>query len=70
MNKIEKTRLTTVCCAIWQSLNEAERENYYFDCGLIGFIEMVATLLYMDIADFNDTDFDVIIDTLNEVVTI
>ena len=69
MNKLEKARLTAMCCAIWQLLTKTERENYYFDCGIIGFIEAVATMLYMDIADFDDDDFDFIIDSLDEVVT-
>lgn len=69
MNKFEKTRLTTICIAIWQLLTEAERKNYYLDCGIIGFIETVATMLYMDIADFDDDDFDAIIDNLDTVVT-
>ena len=69
MNKREKTRLTEVCCAVWSLLTTAEREQYYYDCGTIGFIEVIATMLYIDIADFDDTDFDEIINVLDNAVT-
>lgn len=69
MNKKEKTRLTEVCYAVWSLLTTIEREQYYCDCGTIGFIEVIATMLYMDIADFADTDFDEIINVLDNTVT-
>jgi hypothetical protein len=68
MNKFEKLRLTELCNTIWKLLTNDERENYFYDCGTIGFVEAVADMLYLDLEELSDADLDDISAALDSVV--
>ena len=68
MNEFDKFRLTELCNTIWKLLTNDERENYFYDCGTIGFVEAVADMLYLDLEELSDTELDDISAALDGVV--
>ena len=54
------TRLQEICYKVWQLLTEEEQENYYYDTGLIGFIEDAAALIRFDADKLTETDLNLI----------
>ena len=68
MNEFDKLRLTELCNTIWKLLTDDERENYFYDCGTIGFVEAVADMLYLDLEELSDTELDDISAALDSVV--
>ena len=54
------TRLQEICYTVWQLLTEDERETYYYNTGLIGFIEDDASLIGFDVNKLNETDLNLI----------
>ena len=58
----QEKRLETLCVETWQLLTNTERENYFFDCGTIDFVENIANLIYFDIESLAPEKLDIILD--------
>ena len=54
------TRIQEICYKVWQLLTDDEKESYYYDTGLIGFIEDVAGLIRFDADKLTETDLNLI----------
>lgn len=60
-------RLKELCCKIWKLLSEDEQEGYFCGDGTYGFIENVAALIYVDIAELSDEEMEDIANALDEI---
>lgn len=62
-----KERLKELAISVWNQLSNEEKEDYYNDCGTIGFIEDIARLLHMsqDLLDsLTEVELNEILDAL------
>ena len=57
-------KLTRMCKNVWKKLSTQEREAYYHDTGMMGFICDVACLLHLDVTTITFETFTKITEEL------
>lgn len=56
--KMNYKRLCKFGRKVWKSLTHNERVNYYYDTGTIGFVEKISSILYIDLDEFSQEEFE------------
>jgi hypothetical protein len=59
-------RLKEMCVAIWSMLTDEEAEGYFCGMGTIGFVESVAALIFFDVEELSEEDWDAILDAIDD----
>lgn len=65
MESNKKLRLEEMCIQSWSQLTSEERERYFYDTGIIGFVEDAAAVLNINIDELPEADLDDILNKLN-----
>lgn len=60
-----KSEIKDLSYVIWKLLKEEQREEYYYDTGVIGFVETICDLARFDINEFTYEELDQLIQKLN-----
>ena len=50
-------KLSRMCKMVWKELSTEEKEAYYYDTGMIGFISNIARVLHIDVNTITSEDF-------------
>lgn len=61
---MSKSELKDLCIVIWKLMPEEKREEYYYDTGVLGFIEEVIALAKIDVNKFTEDELDYIADQI------
>lgn len=67
MENSKINRLATFCEQTWSLLSTDEKERYYYDHGIIGFIEDCMTILNISDKEVTVDDIDFIVDRLYDL---